>query len=133
MLTHLKNTLDGYFNSSSVHGFQYIKSGNHWLSKLIWVNHIYRNCTLRNICDITFFQLIFIGIGYYLAANIVKSAIDDWSKNPVITSLDSIATPIEDVQFPTVTVCNNKWNEVQDNWAFLESLLNFIDFLLKGL
>ena len=69
-----------------------------------------------------------MGIGYYLSANIVKSAIDDWNKNPVITSLDSIATPIDDVQFPTVTVCNDKGNEVHDNWAFIESLLNFLHF-----
>ena len=66
-------------------------------------------------------------IGYYLSANIVRSAINDWNKNPVITSLDSIATPIEDVQFPTVTVCDDKPNEVHDNWSFIESLFNFLN------
>ena len=55
-------------------------------------------------------------------------AFSDWQKDPVITSLDSIAAPIENIQFPTVTVCNDKWNEVHDNWNFLESLLDFLDF-----
>ena len=55
-------------------------------------------------------------------------AFSDWQKDPVITSLDSIAAPIENIQFPTITVCNDKWNEVHDNWNFLESLLDFLDF-----
>ena len=55
-------------------------------------------------------------------------AFSDWQKDPVITSLDSIAAPIENIQFPTVTVCNDKWNEVHDNWNFLESLFDFLDF-----
>ena len=63
-----------------------------------------------------------------MSGNIIRSAIHEWYTDPVITSLDSIATPVEFVQFPTITVCNNKWIEVQDNWAFLESLLNFVDF-----
>ena len=63
-----------------------------------------------------------------MSGNIIRSAIHEWYTDPVITSLDSIATPIEFVQFPTVTVCNDKGNEVHDNWAFIESLLNFLHF-----
>ena len=72
------------------------------------------------------FQLVIISIGFYMSGNIIRSAIHEWYTDPVITSLDSIATPIEFVQFPTVTVCNDKGNEVHDNWAFIESLLNFL-------
>ena len=64
----------------------------------------------------------------YISANIIKSAIIDWNENPVITSLDSIAAPIDDLQFPTLTVCNDKTNERQDNWAFIESLMDHLDF-----
>lgn len=51
----------------------------------------------------------------------------EWYDDPVITSLDSIATPVEFVQFPTITVCNDKFNEVHDNWAPIESIFNFVD------
>ena len=64
----------------------------------------------------------------YISANIIKSAIIDWNENPVITSLDSIAAPIDDLQFPTLTVCNDKTNERQDNWALIESLMDHLDF-----
>ena len=52
----------------------------------------------------------------------------EWYDDPVITSLDSIATPVEFVQFPTITVCNDKFNEVHDNWAPIESIFNNVDF-----
>ena len=52
----------------------------------------------------------------------------EWYDDPVITSLDSIATPVEFVQFPTITVCNDKFNEVHDNWAAIENLFNFVDY-----
>ena len=68
-----------------------------------------------------------------MSGNIIRSAIHEWYTDPVITSLDSIATPIEFVQFPTITVCNDKGNEVHDNWAFIESLLNFLHFNCESL
>ena len=52
----------------------------------------------------------------------------EWYEDPVITSLDSIATPVEFVQFPTITVCDDKSNEVHDNWALIENLFNFVDY-----
>ena len=52
----------------------------------------------------------------------------EWYDDPVITSLDSIATPVEFVQFPTITVCNDKFNEVHDNWAAIENIFNFVDY-----
>ena len=55
----------------------------------------------------------------------------DKNENPTITSLDSIAAPINDIQFPTITVCNDKLHEIQDNWSFLESILNFLEFDLN--
>ena len=51
MLSHLKKTIDSYFNSTSVHGFQYVKSGNHWLLRLIWVSHVHYK-TSKNSCDL---------------------------------------------------------------------------------
>jgi hypothetical protein len=51
----------------------------------------------------------------------------DWEDNPIITTLDSIAAPIDLAQFPTVTVCSEK-NTPPDNWSFLENVLNFLSF-----
>ena len=50
----------------------------------------------------------------------------DWEDNQTITTLESIANPIQDVHFPTVTVCPHEKN-VPDNWSFLEKLLNAAD------
>ena len=51
----------------------------------------------------------------------------DWSANPVITTLDTIVAPIEEIQFPTVTVCQDE-SKAPDNWAFLETVMNSIAF-----
>ena len=55
----------------------------------------------------------------------INSAFDDWSDHPTITTLDSIAAPIENIQFPTVTVC---LDQPPDNLAFLENVLDSLSF-----
>ena len=64
----------------------------------------------------------FIGAGL-----IVNTAFSDWSENPVITSVDSIAAPIDSIQFPTVTICHDEKRQ-PDNWAFLETIFNSMHF-----
>ena len=66
--------------------------------------------------------------GFYMSAQVIESAFTEWYNDPVITSLDSIAEPIDSIQFPTVTVCRDQANVPPDNWAFLENLLNFLAF-----
>ena len=53
----------------------------------------------------------------------VSTALTDWHENPVITSVDSIAAPIDLIQFPTITVCHEESRQ-PDNWAFLETILS---------
>jgi hypothetical protein len=65
--------------------------------------------------------------GFSTAGWIVQQSLNDWSDNPIITTLDSIAAPIDLVQFPTVTVCSEK-NTPPDNWSYLEKVLNFLSF-----
>ena len=65
--------------------------------------------------------------GFIGAGLIVNKAFSDWSENPVITSIDSIAAPIDLIQFPTVTICQNEKRQ-PDNWAFLETIFNKIPF-----
>ena len=73
-------------------------------------------------------QLSIIITGFYLSGTVIKSALTEWYNDPVITSLDSIAAPINSIQFPTVTVCRDETVEPPDNWAVPEILLNLLDF-----
>ena len=71
--------------------------------------------------------MITILAGFSTAAWMINQVMDDWAENPVITTLDSISAPIRFVQFPTVTVCPDLTNPV-DNWGYLEKLLNHVEF-----
>ena len=56
----------------------------------------------------------------------INQAFTQWSENlPVITTLDTITAPIDEIQFPTVTVCDQK---PADNWSPVEKLLNSLAF-----
>ncbi len=57
----------------------------------------------------------------------IHSSIVYWDESPVITTLDSIAAPIQKVQFPTVTVCPEK-HTPPNNWAYVEKVLNAFAF-----
>ena len=57
----------------------------------------------------------------------IKEAFTEWSENPVVTTMDSIAAPITNIQFPTVTLCNDE-EKIPESWAFLEQILNFASF-----
>ena len=58
-----------------------------------------------------------------MAIHTIYFSLHAWSNNPVITTLDTIAAPIADVQFPTITACSDGQ---PNNWAFLENVLNNI-------
>ena len=58
----------------------------------------------------------------------ICQAFVEWSEDPVITTLESISAPINEIQFPTVTVCE----EIPpDNWALPEKILNLLAFECK--
>ena len=60
----------------------------------------------------------------------IHDSLSDWEENPVITTMDSIAAPVNDIQFPTVTVCHDE-DKPPDNWAPLELFLNNFAFQCK--
>ena len=41
-----------------------------------------------------------------LACHLVRLSFDDWAANPTVTTTDSAAYPIQNVPFPSVTVCH---------------------------
>ena len=55
----------------------------------------------------------------------INQAFTQWSLDPVITTLETINAPIEDIQFPTVTVCDQK---PADNWGPIEKVFNPLAF-----
>ena len=54
------------------------------------------------------FQATLIVAGFVTCGYYINQSVTDWLENPVQTTLDSIAAPIEDIQFPTVTVCQDE-------------------------
>ena len=83
----LLKTVKEYSESSTVHGVGYIfASGQHVLERLLWVLVV-----LVGISLATFFS-----VEAYLA----------WGDFPVITSVSTTALPIEDLAWPSVTLCN---------------------------
>ena len=72
-------------------------------------------------------QTTCIAIAFTTAGFFLNTAFQDWKKEPVITTLDSIAAPISLIQFPTVTVCQEEYKPA-DNWAYLEKILDNVAF-----
>ena len=57
----------------------------------------------------------------------INTSLIEWDSNPTLTTLETIAAPISQVQFPTVTVCPDPYAN-PDNWAYPEILLNSLSF-----
>ena len=55
----------------------------------------------------------------------INQAFTQWSDNPVITTLETISAPIDEIQFPTITVCDQK---PADNWGLIEKYFNSLAF-----
>ena len=92
--------------ATTIHGFYYLHRRNSCLARFFWAG--------------------IIVLGFSAAGYLIYNSMLDWEDNQTITTLESIANPIQDVYFPTVTVCPHEKN-VPDNWSFLEKLLNAAD------
>ena len=87
---------------------------------------------MHKSCKKGSFQGIIILCGFLSSGFLVLQSFSDWNSAPVITTLDSIAAPIHDLQFPTVTACQND-KRPPDRWAYLENLMNLIAFECSGI
>ena len=77
--------MEEYLEVTTLHGLAYLQKGNASLTRIFWS--------------------IIVIVGFSLAFVFLYDQITDWENNQTITTLESIATPIHQVQFPTVTVC----------------------------
>ena len=57
----------------------------------------------------------------------MMNAFTEWDEEPIITTMDSIAAPIDKIQFPTLTACR-KHNTQPDAWASIEIILKYVAF-----
>ncbi len=130
MVSTLRVIFDSYFEATTIHGFAYIHSSKPVLVKIIWVktrSHFYLfTFLLMEICGI--FQTLVVIVGFSVAGTMVTNLLLDWDSNQTITTLDSIAVPVTEAQFPTVTVCPDETAQ-PDNWALPELVLNTVPFL----
>ena len=82
----ITDTTKDYSSSTTIHGFAYLSGDNITaVERLLWAIVV--------ISAILF--------ATYLVANVYKG----WQDDPVITTLDTVALPIEEIEFPAVTIC----------------------------
>ena len=80
-MKELKTEIENYLNTSSVHGFSYLGKGNRTWSKIFWF-----------LLTLT---------SFFMASIVIYESFNDWNENQTITTVESIATPIQEVDFPT--------------------------------
>ncbi len=51
---------------------------------------------------------------------------EEWETHPLMTTLESIDAPLKEIQFPTVTICQEEKSPV-DPWSLPEKLLNMVE------
>ena len=94
------DTTKKYSSSTTIHGISYLSSDNvSKLERLLWIT----------IVLLALFFTTFQVINLY----------DEWQAKPVITTLDTVALPIKDIEFPAVTICpQGSREEVMDSVLF---------------
>ena len=104
----IKEKLTVFLQETSLHGFKYLNQGYSFGSKLFWL-------------PVLIFTSSFASI-------LINEAFTDWRKNPVITSIDSIDRPLKEIQFPSLTICHEKYFK-PDTWALTEIVFNNFDWV----
>ena len=100
LLSRILNTAKEYASETTIHGFSYIaNTEHHTVARIFWV------LVVILALLITTFQM--------------ASLRTQWEANPVVTNLETIALPIEDIKFPAVTICpQGSVKDVMDNVLF---------------
>ncbi|XP_063697997.1 pickpocket protein 28-like [Culicoides brevitarsis] len=99
----VKKNFEEYCDASSIHGFKYIGTRKR-IERFLWIL----------ICI-----LLLAGCGTQIYEIVGK-----WRENPLVFLLDTKVSPIEEIEFPAVTICPQR---MPNNKRF-----NFTEFLLKS-
>ena len=96
--------IKAFLAATSIHGLAYLGCKKTSLaSKLFWF----------------FLIIVMLGTGCL----IIQNALKNWEENPVLTTLDNVAQSMDNVPYPTVTVCPQMG---YDRWEPVVSKLNEI-------
>ena len=103
-----------YASITTAHGFSYI--GNEGYSRgdrILWV------------------IIVSFAIGFTIFQ--MTTLYTDWQHNPVITTLDTVALPIEEIEFPAITICpQGSLEEIWDSVLFLQLKSYILNKTLEG-
>ena len=82
--------LDGYFETSSIHGLAYLAGRQAWPARLVWL------CLTAAAAA---------GCVY-----VMEVTVRDWYRAPVVTSVEVV--PLAELKFPDVSVCPHGYNNM---------------------
>lgn len=85
--TSFQRNVKDYLLNSSMHGLKYIGDGSLSFSERI-------------------FFLISFAIVSFLSAYFISNLWQKWTENPIIIGMNSASTPLNEIPFPAVTICN---------------------------
>ena len=68
-------------------------------------------------------------MGFVFCGAFIQDAIVSWNETPLQTTIEKVSMPIEDIEFPAVTVCDTESLQMprRNRWMYLEQLLNWVD------
>jgi hypothetical protein len=114
-----------FCNETSIHGFKYVADQAFSLVvRVIWFFCIIISLVYAANMIASSFQGIYFSI-YSLQWYILYSCtILGWKDNPVITTIQSTAYPVEKIMFPTVTICDEGHNVYR--WGMVVKLLDYL-------
>ena len=61
----------------------------------------------------------------------INASVDDWTKKPVVTSIDTTAAPTKDIFFPSITACHETPHH-HESWELPSLIFNLFDFVNCG-
>ena len=96
------NSLAEYFESTTIHGFSYLKASRNVLERLAWI--------------------LIIGTCFILAAFLIHQSINEAHENPFMTNIETLH--ISKVPFPAITIDSGDPNP----WGYAEKILNGLAF-----
>ncbi len=88
-------SMQKFCDECSIHGVQYLAPSKQILERCLWG--------------------VVIVLFSTLSVLVVSSLFQNWEEQPIITTIDTMAYPVQKIPFPAVTVCPNGF----DQWAFL--------------
>ena len=85
-MAKIRNTLQKYSEEATIHGVRYIGwSEVSKLGRVVW------------------FIIVAIAITISVLSSI--TAYEDWQNDPILTTVATTGLPIENIEFPAITIC----------------------------